>query len=259
MVRKVRAALIISILRSRTSSRPRDGRPPIPVVFATSRDFSTLGQFDLIEVFAKLGILAALLTIFAIMLSDFFDTMGTATGDRRAGGLTDEDGRSRASRRPARRLRRCGGRRRGGHQLEHELHRERGGRRRGRADRASRRWSPASCSSLAIFLAPLAGTRPVRGDGPALVLVGFLMFTCSGTSTSPTSRRAVPGAARADPHAAHVQHHRRHRRRVHHLGAHQGRPRQGAEVHPLMWIVAIAFVVYFAPGPGSTATCRSSA
>ena len=43
-------------------------------------DFSTLGAGINFEVFARLGVLAACLAIFSIMLSDFFDTMGTVIG-----------------------------------------------------------------------------------------------------------------------------------------------------------------------------------
>ena len=95
-------------------------------------DFSTLGQFNVTEVWS-LGVLVAGLTIFSIMLTDFFDTMGTATAIAEQAGLTTA-GRQGARDQPgpARRLvRRCGGRCRG-HQLEHELHRERGGRGGGR-------------------------------------------------------------------------------------------------------------------------------
>ena len=46
------------------------------------------GAFDLGNVFATLGLLTAILTIFTIMLADFFDTMGTATAITEQAGLT---------------------------------------------------------------------------------------------------------------------------------------------------------------------------
>ena len=74
------------------------------------------------------------------MLTDFFDTMGTVTGVAAEAGLAEEDGSvpgvgrvllvdSLAAA--------VGGA--AGRQLEHDLHRERGRRRRGRPDRASPR------------------------------------------------------------------------------------------------------------------------
>ena len=49
-------------------------------------------QFDLTNVFTTLGVLTAILVIFAIMLTDFFDTMGTVTGVAAEAGLANEDG-----------------------------------------------------------------------------------------------------------------------------------------------------------------------
>ena len=68
------------------------GVQPLPTSFTATPDFSTLGQFDLTNVFTVLGILAAILTIFSFMLTDFFDTMGTATAISEQAGLVDEDG-----------------------------------------------------------------------------------------------------------------------------------------------------------------------
>jgi len=69
------------------------GVSAIPTNFSVVPDFSTLGAFDLGNVFAQLGVLAAILTIFTVMLADFFDTMGTATAINEQAGLTDDRGR----------------------------------------------------------------------------------------------------------------------------------------------------------------------
>ena len=111
------------------------------------------------------------------MLTDFFDTMGTVTGVAAEAGLANEDGSvpgvgrvllvdSVAAG--------VGGAR--GRQLEHDLHRVRGGRRRGRPDRL-RVGRHGVLFLLAIFLAPIAGIIPTVATAPALVLVGYLMFT----------------------------------------------------------------------------------
>jgi adenine/guanine/hypoxanthine permease len=91
--RKVPAALILSIVITSViafivgvTSIPAGGLFQAP-------NFSTLGQFDLTKVFSTLGVLGAILTIFAIMVTDFFDTMGTATAIAEQAGLADEEGK----------------------------------------------------------------------------------------------------------------------------------------------------------------------
>ena len=57
-----------------------------------SVNFGTLGQFNLFGSFAKAGAVAAFLLVFTLMLADFFDTMGTMTAIGAEAGLLDEDG-----------------------------------------------------------------------------------------------------------------------------------------------------------------------
>src|SRR4029078_6737969 len=68
------------------------GIQPLPTTFVATPSFSTLGQFDVTNVFTVLGTLAAILTIFSFMLTDFFDTMGTATAISEQAGLNDDEG-----------------------------------------------------------------------------------------------------------------------------------------------------------------------
>ena len=56
-------------------------------------NFGTVGQLDLLGVFSKLGVVAAILTVFSLMLSDFFDTAGTVTSVAAEGGWLRPDGR----------------------------------------------------------------------------------------------------------------------------------------------------------------------
>jgi AGZA family xanthine/uracil permease-like MFS transporter len=90
-VRKVPASLLISILIV-TVIGIVTGIAPAPQLSATI-SFATLGQFNMVEPFEKLGVAAAILTIFALMLTDFFDTMGTATAIGEQADLVDENGR----------------------------------------------------------------------------------------------------------------------------------------------------------------------
>ncbi len=89
--RRVPAALLISILVT-TVVAIAVGVQKMPATFTATPDFSTIGQFDLFNVFTVLGGLAAVLTIFSFMLTDFFDTMGTATAISEQAGLVDEEG-----------------------------------------------------------------------------------------------------------------------------------------------------------------------
>jgi AGZA family xanthine/uracil permease-like MFS transporter len=65
--------------------------PGLPDSVVGSPDFSLIGQFNLFGAFAAIGVLAAGLAVFSLMLTDFFDTMGTAFGIAAEGDLLDED------------------------------------------------------------------------------------------------------------------------------------------------------------------------
>jgi AGZA family xanthine/uracil permease-like MFS transporter len=67
------------------------GQAVIPTDVVAMPDFSLVGAFDM-GAFAKLGVTAAILWIFSLMLSDFFDTMGTLVGVGGQAGYLDEKG-----------------------------------------------------------------------------------------------------------------------------------------------------------------------
>ncbi len=90
--RGVKGSLVISIVAT-TIIGLIMGVATMPASLSAAPSFSTLGQFDLGNVFETLGFLAAILTIFTFMLTDFFDTMGTATAIAEQAELIDEDGR----------------------------------------------------------------------------------------------------------------------------------------------------------------------
>ena len=191
--------------------------------------FSTLGLGlqDPFQIFAKLGFVTAVLTIFAIMLSDFFDTMGTVTGVAAEAGLAKEDGSVPGIGRVlivdsvAAVAGGAGGVSSNTTYIESAA---------GVADGGRTGFASVVTGVLfllAIFLSPIAGLIPSQATAPALVLVGYLMFTHRQGHPGRRRRGRPAGAADDDPHAADVRHHGRHRRRVHHLGAAQGRARQG--------------------------------
>jgi AGZA family xanthine/uracil permease-like MFS transporter len=55
-------------------------------------NFGTLGEFNLLGSFERIGIVATVLLVFTLMLADFFDTMGTMTAIGAEAGLLDEEG-----------------------------------------------------------------------------------------------------------------------------------------------------------------------
>jgi AGZA family xanthine/uracil permease-like MFS transporter len=104
MSRRVRGALLIGILGTtviavvlnglvadwRGFSVP--GAAQLPSAVVQAPDLSTFGRLDF-GLFAKLGALTAVLATFSIMLSDFFDTMGTIIGVGGKAGFLDRQGR----------------------------------------------------------------------------------------------------------------------------------------------------------------------
>jgi AGZA family xanthine/uracil permease-like MFS transporter len=175
-VLKVRAALIISIFVT-TIVALIAGVAKIPDSITVTPSFSTLGNFDLGNAFSKLGVITAVLTIFAIMLSDFFDTMGTVTGVAEEAGLTTEDGMVPGIGRVlvvdsvAAFVGGMAGISSNTTYIESAAGVAEGGRT-GFASVVT-----GVLFLLAIFLSPLAAIVPSQATAPALVLVGYLMFT----------------------------------------------------------------------------------
>ncbi len=175
-VMKIRAALVISIFAT-TIVALVAGVTSVPPNLTWSPNFSTLGSFDLGNVFTVLGPLTAILIIFAIMLTDFFDTMGTVTGVAAEAGLAEADGSVPGVGRVlivdsvAAVVGGLAGVSSNTTYIESAA---------GVADGARTGFASVVTGALfllAIALAPLAGIIPSQATAPALVLVGYLMFT----------------------------------------------------------------------------------
>jgi AGZA family xanthine/uracil permease-like MFS transporter len=244
-VRKVPAALLLSIVITSViaylmgvSSTPED--------FSVVPDFSTLGAFDLTNVFDHLGLLTAILTIFTIMLADFFDTMGTATAITEQAGLTTEDGQVPGV----------------GRVLLVDSVAAAAGGAAGISSNTSYIESAAGVAEggrtglssvvvgilflVMIFLSPLVDFVPIEATAPVLIIVGYLMATLIkdidftdaeeglpalfGVILMPLTFSITVGIGAA--FIAYVV--------VKIVAGKVG------QVHPLMWVVAAAFVVYFA-------------
>ena len=210
--------------------------------------FATLGQFDLTNVFTVLGPLAAVLTIFAIMLTDFFDTMGTVTGVASEAGLAREDGSVPGVGRVllVDSLAAVAGGAAGVSSNTTFIESAAGVAEGGRTGFAS--IVTGILFLFAIFLSPLATIIPTQATSPALVIVGYLMFTqLKGIDLSdvedgfPALLTMILMPLTYDITIG--------------IGAgfiswvviKLAMGKMG-EIHPLMWVVSIMFLVYFLQG-----------
>ena len=181
-VLKVKGALIISIAVTTVIAILLNVQE-IPSTFTVTPNFGTLGLGleDLGGVFTiEAGLLAALLAIFTIMLSDFFDTMGTVTGVASEAGLTNEDGSVPGVGRVllvdgiAAAVGGAAGVSSNTTYIESAAGVADGGR------TGMTSVITGALFLLAIFLTPVVQIIPLQAAAPALVLVGFLMFTQIG-------------------------------------------------------------------------------
>jgi AGZA family xanthine/uracil permease-like MFS transporter len=92
LARKVKGAMIITIVLT-TVVALLLGVAEWPSDVAASVSLETFGRVHMGNVWVELGALGAILTIFTFMLTDFFDTMGTATAIAEQAELTDDEGR----------------------------------------------------------------------------------------------------------------------------------------------------------------------
>jgi AGZA family xanthine/uracil permease-like MFS transporter len=151
--------------------------PAVPEKIAATPDFSLLGQFNLLGSFDRLPLVTVILLIFTLLLSDFFDTVGTVTAIGHESGLIDKDGNvpnndrillidSLAAV--------AGG---AGSISSNTSYIESAsgvgeGARTGLASVVT-----GACFLLTTFLAPLVAIIPYEAATPALIIVGFLMMT----------------------------------------------------------------------------------
>jgi adenine/guanine/hypoxanthine permease len=245
--RKIRAALIISILVT-TIIAILVGVQKVDTNLVTTPSFATLGLGlqDPFQAFTKLGAITAVLTIFAIMLSDFFDTMGTVTGIAAEAGLAREDGSVPGIGRVlivdsvAAIAGGLGGVSSNTTYIESAAGVAEGGRT-GFASVVT-----GVLFLLAIFLSPIAGFIPAQATAPALVLVGYLMFTLVKDIPVADIEDGLPALLTMIlmPLTYDIT-----------VGIGAGfitwvllKVVRGKldQIHPLMWVVSIAFLIYFA-------------
>ena len=245
-VLKIRAALIISIFVTTIVAFVAGVTALPPNGLTVTPSFSTLGNFDLVNSFDKLGAITAILTIFAIMLSDFFDTMGTVTGIAEEAGLTTPDGNVPGIGRVliVDSLAAVAGGAAGVSSNTTYIESAAGVAEGGKTGFAS--VVTGALFLLAIILSPLAQVVPGQATAPALVLVGYLMFTLIKDIDVTDVEDGIPALLTIIlmPLTYDIT-----------VGIGAGfvswvfikiiKGKLG-EIHPLMWAVSIGFVIYFA-------------
>jgi AGZA family xanthine/uracil permease-like MFS transporter len=186
LARGVRAALLLGILGTTVLAIvvnrmggggvwTTPGVAVVPTSLVAWPDFSTLGAGINVEAFARLGILAAALAIFSIMLSDFFDTVGTVIGIGAEARWLDRAGRLPRMNRVliVDSLAAALGGAASASSATTYIESAAGVAAGGRTGLTS--VVVAVCFALALFVAPLAGIVPPEATAPALIVVGYLM------------------------------------------------------------------------------------
>ena len=265
-VRRVRGAILIGILASTvlaiiveaiahagSSVKNPHGWslnvPKLPEKIIDKPDLSLLGHFNVLDSWSRAGWLVVVMFVFTLMITDFFDTMGTMVAVGQEGGLLDQSGMPPRTREIL---------------LVDSLAAAAGG-----AASVSSNTSYIESAAgvgegartgvanlvtgvlflLAMFLSPLVQVVPFEAASTALVVVGFLMMTAVRQIDWTDYSIAVPAFLTITlmPFTysisngigagviAYVV-----------LKAATGRAR---EIHPILYGVALLFVLYFLRGP----------
>lgn len=223
--------------------------PVMPASVVDTPDFSLLGQFSLFGSFDRVPFITAILFIFTLLLSDFFDTVGTVTAIGHESGLIDKDGNVPNN--------------------DRILFVDSLGAIAGGAGSISSNTSYIESAAgvgegartglasvvtgvlflLTTFLAPLVAVIPYEAATPALVIVGFLMMTQIKSIDWEDYGIGIPAfltiilmpftynisVGIGVGFVTHVV-----------VRAIQGR---GKDVHPLLWFVSGLFMIYFLQSP----------
>lgn len=187
LARKVKGAILISIVTMTVLAIVINSvadikswgltTPSWPDKIVDTPDFGLIGHFSLFGAFGEAGVLTVVLLVFTLILSDFFDTMGTVVGISAEAGLLDEKG-------DVPRLGRvllidgaaavAGGASSSSSATSY-IESAAGvgeGSRTGFSNLVT-----GGLFALALFLTPLLTIVPLQAAAPALIAVGFLMMT----------------------------------------------------------------------------------
>jgi AGZA family xanthine/uracil permease-like MFS transporter len=271
MVRKVKGAILIGIAAatvlaviiesiakigpsfvSPEETNPRGwglNVPALPDSVVQTPDFDLIGEFNLLDSWSEIGVIAAVLLIFTLLLADFFDTMGTMVAIGSEADLLDEDGKPPRTQQIL---------------IVDSLAATAGG-----AASVSSNTSYIESAAgvgegartglasvvtgvlflLTTFLAPLVEIVPYEAATPALIIVGYLIMTQVKDIDWNDIEVALPAflAIVLMPFTYSIS-----------AGIGAGfiayvvikvaRGKAG-DVHPLLWVASVLFVIYFAIDP----------
>ncbi|MFF4622944.1 NCS2 family permease [Nonomuraea jabiensis] len=224
--------------------------PTVPdQIFGFHNPLTLFTEFDPFGAFSRISVLLAVLFVFTLLITDFFDTMGTIVGVGRQAGLVQEDGtlpRTREILLVDSIGAAAGG---AGSVSSNTTYIESAagvgeGARTGLASVVT-----GLLFLVAIFFAPLVKVVPYEAAAPALVVVGFLMMTSIRDIDWDDFEIAIPAFLTVVimPFTYSISNG---------IGAGfisyvlikavRGKAR---EIHPLLWGVTALFVLYFAIGP----------
>jgi AGZA family xanthine/uracil permease-like MFS transporter len=268
VVRRVKGALLIGIVVSTVlaivieeiadigvrvgDDNPRGWTlqlPRWPDEVISAPDLSIVGNFSLFGGFERIGVIAALLIVFSIMIADFFDTVGTVTAVGAEGDLLDEN-RNLPKSQPVLLVDSLAAAAGGAASVSSNTSYIESAA--GVADGARTGLANVVTGALflvAMFFSPLVQIVPSEAAAPALVIVGALMVTQIRHLAWDDMSLVIPAflTIALMPFTYSI---------TNGIGAGMisfvllrvaiGR---GRDVHPLMWLISAMFLVYFALEP----------
>lgn len=228
--------------------------PAVPTNIVATPKFKFSGQFDLFGAFnvGNVTLIAAILILFTLLLSDFFDTVGTVTAIGHQAGLTDANGDVEDIQKIliVDSIAAAAGGAAGISSNTSYIESAAGvgeGARTGLASIIT-----GICFLLTTFLAPLVAVIPYEAATPALIIVGFLMMTQIKDINWDDLGIAIPAfltiilmpftySISVGIGAGFITHVL--------IRIFQGRRK---EIHPLLLVVSALFVIYFLSSPINT-------
>ena len=224
--------------------------PKLPESLVATPSFGTLGHFDIFGGFGiAAGAMTAILLVFTLLITDFFDTMGTMTAIGAEAGLIDGEGNVPNADKVllVDSIAAIAGGAAGVSSNTSYIESASGVGEGARTGLASVVTGVAFL--FTIFLSPLVAIVPYEAATPALIVVGFLMMTQVKDIDWTDITIALPAfltivlmpftySIAVGIGAGFVTHVV--------LKAATGRAK---EVHALLWLVAAAFVIFFATDP----------